>query len=62
METLLDDAETGLAKAVREGEKWAIIFVLSTLGKKRGYTKEQTIDMNQHIIVDVPESFKWPSQ
>lgn len=55
----LDEAESQLGKAVRAGKAWAIIFILSTLGKKRGFTKQQIIDMNQHIIVDLPESFQW---
>jgi len=36
-EALLDDAEAGLRKAVQDGEWRAIMFVLTVLGKKRGF-------------------------
>ena len=60
-ETLLDEGEAKLAEAVRSGEKWAILYLLSTKGKRRGYTKEQIVDLHQHIVVDLPDSFAWPS-
>ncbi len=55
----LDTAESELNKAIKAGKPWAITYKLSTLGKKRGYTKAQTIDMNQTITVDLPDSFNW---
>jgi hypothetical protein len=36
-ESLIDDAEAGLRKAVQDGEWRAIMFVLTVLGKKRGF-------------------------
>src|ERR1051326_3547732 len=40
-ESLVDNAETALAEAVLRGEKWAVMYTLSTLGKSRGYTTRQ---------------------
>ncbi|HYE75875.1 MAG TPA: hypothetical protein VEF04_21200, partial [Blastocatellia bacterium] len=36
-ETLIDEAEVGLARAIGDGNVQAIIFTLKTLGSKRGY-------------------------
>jgi hypothetical protein len=36
-EALIDDAEAGLRKAVQDGEWRAIMFVLTVLGRKRGF-------------------------
>jgi hypothetical protein len=36
-ESLIDDAEAGLRKAVQDGDWRAIVFVLVTIGKFRGY-------------------------
>ncbi len=41
-ERILDEAENQLAKAVRKGTGWAVRFVLSTLGKSRGYAKSSS--------------------
>lgn len=48
MESALDAAEQNLFKAAEEGNLTAIIFVLKTLGKERGYVERQqrTIDVN----------------
>ena len=35
---LLDLAELALFNALARGERWAIIYTLTTLGKERGYT------------------------
>lgn len=37
-ESMLDNAETALSKAILAGESWAVCFFLKTQGKKRGYT------------------------
>jgi hypothetical protein len=37
-ETMLDNAETALNKAILAGESWAVCFFLKTQGKKRGYS------------------------
>ncbi len=41
---LLDVAESGLFKAVRAGKPWAIRFVLSRLGRGRGYGATLQLD------------------
>lgn len=40
-ETMLDDAENALGKAIRNGEAWAVCFYLKTKGKRRGYIERQ---------------------
>lgn len=42
-ESLIDDAEAGLSKAIKEGSVPAIIFTLKTLGAKRGYQERTEI-------------------
>lgn len=42
-ETVLDEAEIKLREAVRNGESWALKYVLSTKGKKRGYVERQEV-------------------
>jgi hypothetical protein len=37
-ETMLDNAETALNKAILAGESWAVCFFLKTQGRKRGYS------------------------
>jgi hypothetical protein len=37
-ESMKDDAESALYKAVLEGEPWAVKFFLSTQAKDRGYS------------------------
>lgn len=39
-ESLVDEAQTKLGEAVREGSAWAVKFVLETWGKSRGFTKQ----------------------
>ena len=38
-EMIYEDAEVGLREAVDDHQGWAVVFVLKTLGKKRGYGK-----------------------
>jgi hypothetical protein len=38
-ESLLDEAESSLMKAIKDGEGWAVCFCLKTQGKKRGYVE-----------------------
>lgn len=56
---LLDVAESGLFKAVRAGRMWAIKFVLSRLGKDRGYGMNFQVDaqVNQagRIVIVLPD-------
>ena len=42
-QTILDMAETGLYKAIREGKDWAIKYILSTKGKSRGSYRRDII-------------------
>ena len=42
---LLDNAEAGLAKAVKAGEPWAIQFTLKTLGHIRGFTQRAQLEV-----------------
>ncbi len=37
-ETMLDNAETALSKAILAGESWAVCFFLKTQGRRRGYS------------------------
>lgn len=45
-EMLLDDAEIGLHKSIREQEGWAICFTLKTLGKERGFVEKQITEVS----------------
>jgi hypothetical protein len=38
-ETMLDNAESALYRAVLNGESWAVCFYLKTQGKSRGYVE-----------------------
>lgn len=40
-EQALDVAEESLLAAVRQGEAWAVCFLLKTRGKRRGYVERQ---------------------
>jgi len=43
-ERLIDAAQSKLGDAVRNGEAWAVKFVLETWGKSRGFTKMIQVD------------------
>lgn len=47
-ETILDDAERSLADAVKAGAPWAVVFVLKTQGRGRGYVerREQGVELS----------------
>jgi len=38
-EEFLDDVESRLIQAALQGKPWAVMFVLKTIGKERGYTE-----------------------
>jgi hypothetical protein len=40
-ETMLDNGESALYRAVLNGEAWAVCFFLKTQGKSRGYVERQ---------------------
>ncbi len=42
-ETMLDNAESSLYRAVLAGEAWAVCFFLKTQGKARGYVERQEV-------------------
>jgi len=42
-ETMLDNAESALYRAVLAGEAWAVCFFLKTQGKSRGYVERQEV-------------------
>jgi hypothetical protein len=44
--SLLDGAEYKLAEAVRNGESWAIKYVLDKKGQGRGYEKSSTLKVS----------------
>jgi hypothetical protein len=48
-EGIIDTAQTKLCEAIDKGEPWAIQFLLKTLGKKRGYTENPNILVNNKI-------------
>jgi len=42
-ERVLDLAENSLVKGAREGEAWAVCFLLKTKGRKRGYVERREL-------------------
>lgn len=46
-ESMLDEGESSLYDAVKDGESWAICFFLKTKGKSRGY-----IERSEHTGAD----------
>jgi predicted transcriptional regulator len=46
-ESLLDVAEDELIKKLKEGHMTAIIFYLKCIGKSRGYTEKQEMEVSQ---------------
>lgn len=42
--TILDTGEQKLFDAVERGEQWAIVFLLTRLGKSRGYTERHELE------------------
>ena len=52
-ETIIDMAEGELFQAVKRGERWAISFVLKTIGRERGYVEQQEIKTDGIITVRI---------
>lgn len=46
-EELLDLAETSLRRAVEDGQTWAVMFTLKTLGRTRGYTERGPVERTE---------------
>jgi len=49
-EIMLDLAETGLMKALKKEEEWAIKLVLKMKGKSRGYDENGDINITNNVI------------
>lgn len=49
-EGLLDEAESALNRAVKEGAAWAICFFLKTQGRCRGYIERQDINQTTQVV------------
>lgn len=54
---LIDLGEAGLRYLLKKKDKWAIAFVLETLGKDRGYVKRSVSDHNFKGNVAAPTTF-----
>lgn len=50
-ETMVDNAESALGRAVLAGEAWAVCFTLKTQGKGRGYIERQEIKQETKLAV-----------
>ena len=48
---MIDVAEMSLYRKARDGEPWAVQFVLKTIGKDRGYQESQTINLDGQVGV-----------
>lgn len=58
-ESLVDEAEVPLGRAVREGAAWAVKFTLETWGKSRGFSKQiEVIEPPDRakVIVSIPDN------
>lgn len=51
-ESMIDLAECRLFESANYGEEWAIKLILTTIGKKRGYTKDVNPSDNKGAILD----------
>lgn len=52
-ETLIDDAESALMKAIKDGNVTAIIFFLKTKGKSRGYVESMDMSADLHVSTNM---------
>ena len=50
-ESMVDNAESALGRAVLQGEAWAVCFTLKTQGKGRGYIERQEIRQETKLAV-----------
>ena len=60
-ETMLDEAESVLYKAVLRGQSWAVCFFLKCQGKSRGYverqetvSREEVAEVVTHVVRRAP--------
>lgn len=49
VDTRVEIAEQKLLEAVVRGDKWAVAFILKTLGKKKGYTEKTE---TEHTLIN----------
>jgi hypothetical protein len=72
-ERLIDTAQSKLGDAVRNGDAWAVKFVLETWGKSRGFTKMVQVESKDeplgvmHLYFpddgrDKPDPFNLPAE
>jgi hypothetical protein len=58
-ESVKDDAETVLHKALRKGEAWAVCFYLKTQARDRGYVERQELGLDGgvdlRLVVEIVE-------
>lgn len=52
-EILIDDAESALMKAIKDGNVTAIIFFLKTKGKSRGYVESMDMSADLHVSANM---------
>jgi hypothetical protein len=52
-ESMVDNAESALHRAVTNGEGWAVCFTLKTQGKSRGYVERQEVQQESRVQVTV---------
>jgi hypothetical protein len=57
-ESALDDAETALNKAAKDGQAWAVCFLLKTLGKGRGYVEKADMVAVRAVFAFVGDALK----
>lgn len=55
-EEIIDECEAQLFKAVRRGARWAIVFVLTRLGRHRGWGPTTAVSIHQPGIVIIQAS------
>lgn len=55
---LVEEAEFGLLKCVKEGKERSIHFVLETLGKSRGYVKKQEVVNSGGFTLNVTKTYE----
>ena len=59
-DTFIDAAEAGLQQKVKGGDLTAIMFVLKTIGKHRGYTTKSELEHSgtgpqEHVVMSLDE-------
>ena len=50
---LVDLAELKLQQAVRDGERWAVQFLLKTKGRSRGYVERQEVEASGRVKLEL---------